>query len=136
MNKPFNPQGVEAATSVDVSNTHIEMNAIPLPAPAALDAREGDNAALLKFEAALLNSVDTGPMRASRQLALTCLQHAVPLDPTKGAAYISIHHKINFADGREPIYPGSAHTDYNTAIKTAFYWADKGHCVYWSTPRK
>jgi Domain of unknown function (DUF927) len=44
--------------------------------------------------------------------------------------WFSIHHKINFTDGRPPIYPGHAHKKFREALENASYWAQRGHCVY------
>ena len=44
--------------------------------------------------------------------------------------WFSIHHRVWFQDGRQPIFPGNAHQSVYTAMRDANYWAQKGCCVY------
>jgi hypothetical protein len=46
------------------------------------------------------------------------------------AAWFNIHHRMVFADGRLPIFPGTAHQTINTALNDAMYWAQRGNDVY------
>ncbi len=44
--------------------------------------------------------------------------------------WFSIHYKLELGNGRDPIYPGSAHQNMRTALREAMYWSHKGHDVY------
>jgi hypothetical protein len=105
--------------------------------PCALTAPEAPGASV---EAALISYAEARevgpillltPMERRRQ-ALWGLQHVSALGPDRGASFISIHHKMTFTDGRAPVFPGNAHRNFNTALEDAFFWANKGHDVYWA----
>ena len=44
--------------------------------------------------------------------------------------WFSIHHRVTYADGRLPIFPGNAHQKIRSAIEDASYWAQRGNDVY------
>jgi hypothetical protein len=64
--------------------------------------------------------------------ALQGLQHAMALDPGRGAAFVSIHHKYDPGDGRKPSFPGVAHTSLKDAASYAIWLASESNDVYWS----
>jgi hypothetical protein len=110
--------------------------------PCALDQVEGwprAEAQLTAVKAALIayaEAREAGPiptlsLNERRRQAMRGLEHVSALDAERGAAFISIHHRVEFADGRLPTFPGNAHQNLDTALKDAFYWANSGHDVYW-----
>jgi Domain of unknown function (DUF927) len=44
--------------------------------------------------------------------------------------WFSIHRRLLFQDGRQPIFPGNAHKSIRAALEDANYWALRGQCVY------
>ena len=44
--------------------------------------------------------------------------------------WFSIHRRLLFQDGRQPIFPGNAHKTVRAALDDANYWAARGQCVY------
>jgi hypothetical protein len=98
---------------------------------------------MARIEAALIayaEAYEAGPipiltLAERRQQALAGLEHVAALDPERGACFISIHHKTWSDKENDCIFPGSAHENFDTALRDAFYWANKkadGRDVYWA----
>ena len=98
--------------------------------------------ALIKasVEASLMKYValrEAGPMpllsvEEQRAQARWGIRHVAALDPGRDASFVSIHHKIWSQQQNRFIFPGSAHSSLDGALKDALYWADKGYDVYWA----
>jgi len=117
------------------------MNIVPFPVAAAVEANvpaseirvAAIETALMAYAARLeAGSLPILNANEQHQQAMRGLQHVSALDPDRGARFVSIHRKVNFADARLPAFPGNAHASLDTAIEDAFYWANKGHDVYWA----
>lgn len=106
-----------------------------LNAAGAAAARVGDEYEAPLLQYASLRDAATLPYLSApeqRRQGLAGIRHAMALDPARRAPFISIHYRLFQPDRPDPIFPGHAHTSLDSAVKSALYWANKGHCVYWS----